>query len=331
MHTVDQIPISRSRVLITARCFQDSVTLMAEPQTLVPLALVLRVLHRHWKLWVVLLLLSALAGLAASYLVWPRYEAEVVALPRGNDRGALLNSLGGQLGELGVLAGITPGGGSERAEAIQMLQSRFLARKFIEDNNLIEVLLPSASDSILRRWKVANSPTLNDAVLYFDRRIRDVIEDRRAGLVTVRITWTDPVHAAMWANEIVRLANEQLRNRAVVRAQGAIDYLKREAQATASVEVQQALYRLMEDQYKTLLLANVSEDYAFSVIDPAVASDAKRYVFPNRTLFSFAGLFFGGVLVLMLALLQVLRNRPAEYPSVAEPNPTARSRESRDQ
>src|SRR5262249_45050407 len=148
-------------------------------------------------------------------------------------------------------------------------------------------------------WKTANPPTLNDAVFYFDRHVRDVSEDRRTGLVTLRITWTDPMRAAAWANEIVRLANEQLRGRAVARAQGAIDYLKREAQAPASVEIQQALYRLMEDQYKTLLLANVSEDYAFSVIDPAVAADAKHYVFPNRTLFSFAGLFFGGVLVLL--------------------------------
>jgi uncharacterized protein involved in exopolysaccharide biosynthesis len=256
------------------------------------------------------LVLSASIGLAASYLLRPRYEAELVALPRGSHRGALLNSLGGQLGELGALAGISAADGGERAEAIQMLQSQVLARRFIQGNSLTQVLFASAWDSGRERWRVANPPTLNDAALYFDRHVRDVSEDRRTGLVTVRITWTDPVRAAQWANEIVRLANEQLRNRAVVRAQGAIDYLKREAQANASVEVQQALYRLMEDQYKTLLLANVSEDYAFSVIDPAVASDAKHYVFPNRGLFSFAGLFFGGVFVLILAFAQALHSWP---------------------
>jgi uncharacterized protein involved in exopolysaccharide biosynthesis len=256
------------------------------------------------------LVLSALTGLAASFVVSPRYEAELVVLPRGSNRGALLNSLGGQLGELGALAGLSGANSGERAEGIQMLQSRVLARSFIRDNNLTAVLFASAWDDGRQGWKTADPPTLNDAVLYFDRHVRDVSEDRRTGLVTVRITWRDPVRAAAWANEIVRLANEQLRSRAVARAQGAIDYLKREAQATASVEIQQALYHLMEDQYKTLLLANVSEDYAFSVIDPAVAADAKHYVFPNRALFSFAGLFFGGVLVLMLAFLQALRSWP---------------------
>jgi uncharacterized protein involved in exopolysaccharide biosynthesis len=257
------------------------------------------------------------AGLSVSFLVAPRYEAELVARPRGSNRGALLNSLGGQLGELGMLAGLGASDGGERAEAIQMLQSRILAREFIQANNLIGVLLASPSEGNRHRWKLADPPTLNDAVIYFDRHVRDVIEDRRTGLITVRISWTDPMRAAEWANEIVRLANEQLRKRAVVRAQSAVDYLKREAQATASVEVQQALYHLMEDQYKTLLLANVSEDYAFSVIDPAVPSDAKHYVYPNRMLFSFAGLFFGGVLVLMLSLLLALRGWPSS-PSARE-------------
>src|SRR5207248_4201520 len=91
---------------------------------------------------------------------------------------------------------------------------------------------------------------------------------------------------------------------AVIRAQGAIDYLNREARAAEAVGVQQTLYRLMEEQYKTLVLANVSEDYAFYVIDPAVAADPNHYVFPRLGLFTFAGLFFGMVLLLIQALLE---------------------------
>ena len=66
----------------------------------------------------------------------------------------------------------------------------------------------------------------------------------------------------------------------------------------------------MEEQYKTLVLANVSEDYAFYVIDPAVAADPHHFVFPSRGLFTFAGLFFGVVLVLMLAVIEASQPSP---------------------
>jgi uncharacterized protein involved in exopolysaccharide biosynthesis len=211
------------------------------------------------------------------------------------------------LGGLATLAGIGTAESSERSEAIEMLQSQLLAREFIQENNLMTVLFAAAWDPVGRRWRVKEPPTLNDAAWYFDHRVRDVIEDRRTGLVTVRITWRDPVRAALWANELVRRANDQLRRRAVARAQVAIEYLKREARTAETVEIQQALYRIMEEQYKNLLLANITEDYAFTVIDPAVAADPKHYVFPSRGLFTFAGAFFGVVGVLMWAYLEASR------------------------
>jgi uncharacterized protein involved in exopolysaccharide biosynthesis len=112
------------------------------------------------------------------------------------------------------------------------------------------------------------------------------------------------VQAAAWANELVHRANDRLRARAIARAQGSIDYLKREARNTDVVEIQQSLYHLMEDQYKNLLLANVSSDYAFSIIDPAVAADPGHYVFPRKGLFLFGGLFFGVVLALFLIFIE---------------------------
>jgi hypothetical protein len=244
-----------------------------------------------------------------------RFEAELVALPRGSDRSALLSSLG-QLGGLAAIAGLGSGESGQRAEAIQMLQSQVLARDFIRDNNLLPVLYRADWDEARHAWK-GRERTLNDAVELFDHKVRSVVEDRRTGLVTVRVTWREPVQAANWANELVRRANDILRVRAVTRAQGAIDYLKREARAAETIEVQQALYRLMEDQYKTLLLANVSNDYAFSVIDPAVAPDLRHYVFPRRSLFTFAGLFFGMVLALLVGFFDAAR-RSARSPSVVD-------------
>src|SRR5437588_7279040 len=276
-------PSSRSSVndwiLIdsSAKCGAESpgsgtVSVMTAPVTAVPIARVLAVLQYRWKRWLILLTLTTVTGLVAALLVPRRYEGELVALPRGTERNALLSSLAGQFGGLAALTGLGSSESGQRAEAIQLLQSQILAREFILDNKLLPVLFASDWDERRQSWKW-QTRTLNDAVELFDRHIRDVTEDRRSGLVTVRITWKNPIQAAAWANELVRRANDRLRRRAVARAQGAIDYLKREARAAEAVEVQQTLYRLMEEQYKTLVLANVSEDYAFYVIDRAVAAD----------------------------------------------------------
>jgi uncharacterized protein involved in exopolysaccharide biosynthesis len=275
---------------------------MTTPDTSVSLAQLAAVLRQRWRRWLTVVAISTLLAFITALVLPRRYEAELVALPRGTDRSALLNSLG-QLGGLAALAGLGSGESGQRAEAIQMLESQILARKFIEDHQLIPVLYASNWDAARKAWK-GRERTLNDAVELFDRKIRNVIEDRRTGLVTVRITWREPVQAADWANELVRRANEQLRLRAVVRAQGAIDYLKGEARKTETIEVQQSLYRLMEEQYKTLLLANVSPDYAFSVIDPAVAPDRRHYIFPLRGLFALGGFFFGLVIALFGVFLE---------------------------
>ena len=256
-----------------------------------------RVVVQNWKLWVSLIVLATLSGLFMAFVIPRRYEAEVVALPRGNDRSNLLSTVGGQLGGIAALAGLSGGQNGQRAEALQMLESNVLAREFIADNNLLPVLFASDWDATGQKWKT-RPRTLNQGVEYFDHNVRSVLEDRRTGLVTVRIMWKDPSRAAAWANELVRRANDRLRERAVARAQGAITYLKREARNADAVEIQQSLYHLMEEQYKTLLLANVNDDYEFSLIDPAVAPDPEQYAFPKKPLFAFGGFFFGLVLVL---------------------------------
>jgi uncharacterized protein involved in exopolysaccharide biosynthesis len=273
----------------------------------IPASHLLRVIRYRWKWLLALVVTPALLALLLALVSPRRYEADLVALPRGpQDRSGLLNSLSGSLGGLAAIAGLTLGEGGQRAEAIQMLQSQILARQFIQDNNLLPVLFSSEWDSRRKAWR-GRARTLNEAVNYFDHGIRSVAEDRRTGLVTVRITWRDPVQAAAWANELVRRANEELRRRAVTRAEGSIDYLKREARNADAVEIQQTLYRLMEDQYKTLLLANVSNDYAFSIIDPAVPADRDQYVSPRKFLFTFAGLVVGILLAAGLLLMEAPR------------------------
>ena len=277
----------------------------AAPDRTVTLVQLFAAARYRWRWLLALVLVPAVLAVLLAITTPRRYEGAVVVLPRTQDRSALLGSLG-QLGGLASLAGLGSGESGQRAEAIQMLQSQILARQFIEQNKLLPVLFPNDWDAQHQSWR-RRARTMNEAVRQFDRGIRSVVEDRRTGLITMRITWLDRAQAAAWANDLVRLANDQLRRRAVQRAQGAIEYLQREASNATAVEIQQTLYRLMEEQYKTLLLAKVNDDYALSIIDPAVVADPNQYVSPHKVLNAFAGLMFGGVLALILLFIEAAR------------------------
>ncbi len=272
----------------------------------IPSGELLRIAGRRWLRILTIIMLAGALGFVSSFAISPKYEVKVIAMPRGQDRNSLLSSLAGQFGGIAALAGLGAAENSERAEAVQMLQSQILAREFIEQNNLLPLIFAKDWDPLRHRWR-GKERTLNQGVRVFDGSIRGVVEDRRTGLITLRIVWRDPVQAAAWANELVRRGNERLRQRAVTRAEKSLAYLKQEAAKTDTVDIRQALYRLMAEQYKNMLLANVSEEYAFSLIDPAVPPDRGQFKFPNRTLFGLAGLFFGGLFSMIMVFIEANR------------------------
>ena len=69
------------------------------------------------------------------------------------------------------------------------------------------------------------------------------------------------------------------------------------------VEVQQACYRLIEAETKSLMLAHGRAEYAFTIVDPAVAPEMRSS--PRRTLIVMTGIFVGGF---MGSLIAVARN-----------------------
>jgi uncharacterized protein involved in exopolysaccharide biosynthesis len=85
--------------------------------------------------------------------------------------------------------------------------------------------------------------------------------------------------------------NKQLRTEAVEEAQKSVAYLEKQLSLTSSVEVQQAIYRLMEAQTKKQMVASTREEYAFQTIDPAVPPQEKAG--PKRALIVIIGLMLG--------------------------------------
>lgn len=239
-----------------------------------------------------------LLGFLYAFLAQEWYRAEVVLAPvdRQSIAGGGLSSLGG-LGGLAALAGVNlPASGGRHPVAV--LRSKDFARGFIEDQALEAVLLEDLAG--------AEPLDMRDAVRVFDTRVRSVGEDTRAGLVRLSIRWKDADTAAAWANAYAQRLNQRLRQQAAEEAERNISYLTKEMTATNVVSLQQSLGSLLEGEMQKLLLTRGNDEFAFRVVDPAVAP--KQRDSPKRALVIVvafvAGLFLA---ILSLAFYKAVR------------------------
>ena len=262
--------------------------------------------RRRWLMLACVVLATGLAT-AAAFVMKPKYLVEVVMIPvKADDARSALSSVVGQLGGLASLAGAALSGGGNKDENIEYLRSHDFTARFIEEEKLLPVLFAKKWDAQNGRWNVDDPedvPTISDGVRLLDR-IRTVQEERRTGLVRLSLKWRDREMAARWANLMVERVNRDLRARAIAEAQASIDYLNSELAKTGVVELRESLYRLYENQVKTIMFAKVRSQYAFKVIDPAYVPDADRYVQPKRLpmilIGALGGLLGGFVLVAFL-------------------------------
>ena len=262
---------------------------------------VLRLIAAAWKPLALTALACGLvtAGLSLTMRNW--YRADVLVSPVVPDS---LNQHSGLETELGGIASIVgvelPGEGGKKAEAYATLISRGFAREFITSQNLMPILFADKWDANTHNWrKGVEAPTLEGGIKKFSSSVRTVAQDKKTGLVKITVDWYSPDLAAAWANRTVEMVNDKLRTAAISDADRSIDYLNKELAKTNVVEMQNAIYRVMEEQVNTAMLANVQREYAFKVIDPAVAP-VQKYG-PHRSILTLAGAgvgFFIGVIVL---------------------------------
>lgn len=279
------------------------------------LADLLRVVRRSWKVIIGLAVTGALIATAVAFVMSPVYRAEVLLAPAPAESGgnSALSRLAQQLPSLSGLlgAGDLDAGVAATQVRVAILRSRRLTEEFIRERNLLPLLFPNKWDVQAGRWElkggIPSIPSMNEAVRVFDEKIRSVTEDRRTGLITLAIDWRDPRVAADWSNDLIARANEFMRKRAIDESKRSISFLEDELRKTGVVERQQIIYRLIESRTGEIMLANGRQEYAFQVVDPAVAPDADRFVRPRRGLLAIIGFILGMLVGVAYAIVRSLR------------------------
>jgi uncharacterized protein involved in exopolysaccharide biosynthesis len=231
-----------------------------------------------------------------------------------------LAQLAGQFGGLASLAGVRLGSdNTDKDVAMSLLTGREFLGKFVEQQQLLPILFAKRWDASKGQWRSSwfqsEPPTIDDAVKLLQKRVVSVTEDRRTGLIRLNVEWRDRTQSAAWANKLISNVNEEMRARATVEARRNQEYLRQQLQSTDVFELTQSIYRLLEVELKNEMVASVTTEYAFKVVDPARTPQKKDFVRPQRVLLivfgTVVGVAVGVAFALLLNALRVARARRA--------------------
>lgn len=263
------------------------------------LAAIFQILRGKW-LWITgtSVLCAVLLGIYSLRL--PKiYAAEsLVSIVEDPATGGSSASGAARLGAIASAVGVNLSGSEgHRAEYIALLSSRRLIADLITSNNLLVVLYASRWDDVMHSWKKvwysSDAPTIDSAINYFRTKILEVAEDKRTGLVSIKIEWRDSQQAARWTNLLVTMVNDYVRKTTISEANRTIDFLNKELIRTTEIQVRDSIYRLMETNLSRIALANVQEQYALKNLDPARPADLNQNIRPRPLLAFIGGLMLG--------------------------------------
>jgi uncharacterized protein involved in exopolysaccharide biosynthesis len=258
-----------------------------------------------WRRKILVIIFALVVGVAAlvyALRATPIFRAQVVITEVRDTALGGSGGLASQLGGLASLAGVNINGEGPTIENKAVLESRGLIEEFIKRNNIVPLMHinPKLPDPL---WF---------AVEKFKKNVLDMRDDKLKGTTYITMDWTDAAVAAQWANKFVALANALLRERAVQDSTRNIDFLNKQITQTNVIEVQHAMFQLIESETKTLMLATGRVEYAFTVVDPAVAPAVRSS--PRRTLMVLSGLLIGGIFGAIAAIILNLRARRTVVP-----------------
>lgn len=279
--------------------------------------------------WLILAVTSVLtiAALVLALSLPNKYTASVLLAPSASAGSDALGGLAGQFGGLASLAGINVKDNSisNAALALEVVRSRDFISRFIAEHNVLVPLIAA------KGWQWQDNTLLLDQQIYQNGRwVRDVEPPRKPepsmqeaydefielftvtknkdnGIVTLEVEHYSPYVAQQWAEALVADLNLYMKHKDMQEAKDSLSYLEHELAKTQIEELRKALYQLIEEQTKTLMLTQVNKEYVFKTIDPAVVAEQKSK--PNRPLICILGMLLGSFLSCFIVLVRYFAQR----------------------
>ena len=218
---------------------------------------------------------------------------------------SLLGGLLGSSSEINLSSGQVT-----KEEALAVLTSRRFLENFVEERQLLKVLFPKSWDSENKVWVVDREdiPQYSDGFELLSSAL-DISFDK--SLISVEFMHGKKDIVAYILNDLIDEVNSFIRIQSIAASDKNINFLKNEIANTQLAGSQEMLYRLVETEIQSIMLANTRQDYAFKIIDPAV--EPLHPAGPNRKLIVIVGTLLGFILtiflVFILNFIQISRSR----------------------
>ena len=277
--------------------------------------------------WIIIAITTLFAVASVFYAInQPNiYKSEALLAPAEQDKAGGLGALAGQFGGLASLAGVNLGsaGGVDKTQmALEVLKSRQFTSEFIKKHNILPDLMAAKAwnretNTIIyddelyiaeqNKWirKVElpfkPEPSMQEAYKEFSKII-SANKDKETGMVKIAIEHVSPYVAQQWVNRLIQDINATMKQREVLEANKSTDFLTKQLEQTKIADIRAVLYKLVEEQTKTIMFANVRDEYVFKTIDPALVPEEKSG--PKRALICILGALLGGMLSAVFVLIR---------------------------
>ena len=257
------------------------------------------------------------------------YKSTMVLSPAQSDGKSGMGALAAQYGGLAAMAGINLGSGdsSRIDQAVELMKSWPFLEIFINKYNLKPQIMAvigwnKKSNKLqydtdiynpeTKEWtlEVKDSETPEPSSWKAYRAFSNMLtvsNDAKTGMLTIAIEHYSPQVAFEWVGLLKQEINTFYQMQDMVEAQKNIDYLKTKIAETNVTDMQAVFYKMIESQTKTLMLAEVSDQYLVKTVVPAKVSEEKSK--PRRGLICILATMLGGMFGLMFVLIQHFTNR----------------------
>ncbi len=277
--------------------------------------------------WIIIAITTLFAVASVFYAInQPNiYKSEALLAPAEQDKAGGLGALAGQFGGLASLAGVNlgSGGGVDKTQmALEVLKSRQFTSDFIQKHNILPDLMAA------KTWNRETNTVIYDEELYIaeqNKWIRKVElpfkpepsmqeaykefskiisanKDKETGMVKIAIEHVSPHIAQQWVDWLIKDINATMKQRDVLEANKSTSFLTQQLEQTKIADIRAVLYKLVEEQTKTIMFANVRDEYVFKTIDPALVPEEKSG--PKRALLCILSVLLGGMLSGIFVLIR---------------------------
>lgn len=254
-----------------------------------------------------------------------QYKAEVVLAP-AQEQADGMGGLAAQYGGLAAMAGINLGAGqnSDVDQALALVKSWPFLDAFVKKYDIKPLVIAvngwdrvnnqlvydrDIYDPDSKKWvrdakpSRPSEPTSYEVFEAFSKMI-SISQDAKTGLVRLTVEYYAPSVAHGWVEALVKEINQYFQMRDMAEAARNIDYLRIKINETSIADMQSVFYRMVESQMKTLMLAEVSDEYLMKTVISPVVPEVKSK--PKRSLICVLGVVLGGAMSLIFVFLRHL-------------------------